>query len=100
MQKVVMLLRGLYKPSKIVILDEPLAGLDASTRKNMMRFIVDMCDEKTLIVITHDQEIIPLMDRVVNLNKTTADAGASALSPPPVSPPVVATASQPPLFEK
>ena len=69
MQKVTMLLRGLYKPAKIVILDEPLAGLDAKTRDKIMSFIMDMCADKTLLIITHDQEVIPHMDRVVNLSK-------------------------------
>ena len=48
-----------------MILDEPLAGLDSNTRMNVMRFIKDMCTDKTLIVITHDKEILPMMDRVV-----------------------------------
>jgi subfamily B ATP-binding cassette protein MsbA len=75
MQKVTMLLRGLYKPAKIVILDEPLAGLDSKTRTKIMKCIMHLCKNKTLIVITHDHEIIPLMDRVVNINKPTAKAG-------------------------
>lgn len=67
MQKVTMLLRGLFRDSKIIILDEPLAGLDANTRTKIMNVIKDKCNGKTLIVITHDKEIIPHMDRVENL---------------------------------
>jgi ABC-type multidrug transport system fused ATPase/permease subunit len=69
MQKVIMLMRGLYKPAKIVILDEPLAGLDVATRGKIMKLIMDMSDDKTLMVITHDPEVIPFMDRVVNISK-------------------------------
>ena len=65
MQKITILLRGLLRGGKVVILDEPLAGLDSNTRMNVMRFIKDMCTDKTLIVITHDKEILPMMDRVV-----------------------------------
>lgn len=68
MQKVIMNVRGLLKKGKIVILDEPLAGLDAKTRVKMIKFIKDICEGKTLIVITHDKEIIPIMDKVINLN--------------------------------
>ena len=50
---------------KIIILDEPLAGLDSDTRTNVMRFIKDLCQDKTLIVITHDKEILPMVDRVI-----------------------------------
>ena len=67
MQKVTILLRGLFRKSKIVVLDEPLAGLDANTRVKIMNLIKDRCQNKTLIVITHDKEIIPYMDRVENL---------------------------------
>ena len=68
MQKVIMNVRGLLKKGKIVVLDEPLAGLDAKTRIKMIKFIKDICHGKTLIVITHDKEIIPIMDKVIDLN--------------------------------
>jgi len=68
MQKVIMNVRGLLKKGKIVVLDEPLAGLDAQTRVKMINFIKDICHGKTLIVITHDKEIIPIMDKVIDLN--------------------------------
>ena len=69
MQKVTMLLRGLLKQGKIVILDEPLAGLDAETRKRVLEMIQSLCKNKTLIVITHDPEIIPYMDNVYDMNE-------------------------------
>ena len=68
MQKVIMNCRGLLKNGYIVVLDEPLAGLDTSTRMKMIRLINDMCKNKTLIVITHDKEILPYMDKTINLN--------------------------------
>ena len=69
MQKVIMNVRGLLKKGNIVVLDEPLAGLDAKTRVKIIKLIKDICKGKTLIVITHDKEIIPIMDKVINLNK-------------------------------
>lgn len=66
MQKITILMRGLMRGGKIIVLDEPLAGLDATTRTNVMRFIGDYCKDKTLIIITHDKEILPMMDRVVH----------------------------------
>ena len=43
MQKITILVRGLFKVgnSKIVILDEPLAGLDSNTRKKVLKIIPD-----------------------------------------------------------
>lgn len=69
MQKVTMLLRGLLRSGKVVLLDEPLAGLDAKTREKVLALIRDRCHDRTLVVITHDKEVIPMMDRVVNLGE-------------------------------
>ena len=66
MQKVTMLMRGLMRGGQIIVMDEPLAGLDAKTREKVMRFVADYTRDKTLIVITHDKEILPMMDRVVS----------------------------------
>jgi len=68
MQKVVLLVRGILRPSKIIILDEPLAGLDQNTRQKVMNMIMNENKNKTVIVITHDKEILPYMDRVINVN--------------------------------
>tara|TARA_B110000967_G_scaffold115195_1_gene117889 strand:- start:630 stop:2324 length:1695 start_codon:yes stop_codon:yes gene_type:complete len=69
MQKVTMLMRGIVKKSNIVILDEPLAGLDMKTKGKVIKLILNECKNKTLIVITHDTDIIPYMDDVINLNQ-------------------------------
>jgi len=69
MQKVTILLRGILKKGKIIIFDEPLAGLDGTTRGKVMKMINEECRNKTTIVITHDKEILPYMDTIINLNK-------------------------------
>lgn len=69
MQKIIMNIRGALKKGKIMIFDEPLAGLDEATRKKMIKLIIDLTQGKTLVVITHDKEILPFMDEVVYLKK-------------------------------
>ena len=69
MQKVTIILRGILKQGKIIIFDEPLAGLDSTTRGKVMKLIQQECKNKTMIVITHDKEILPYMDQIINLNK-------------------------------
>lgn len=69
MQKVTMLMRGIMKPSKIVILDEPLAGLDVNTKSRVINLILNECKNKTVIIITHDHEIVPYLDDVIDLNQ-------------------------------
>ena len=69
MQKVTMLMRGILRPSKIVLIDEPLSGLDANTRLKAIDMIMQECRNKTLIVITHDEEILPHMDKTVDIKE-------------------------------
>ena len=69
MQKIIMNVRGILKKGNVIIFDEPLAGLDAITRKKMIRMIDDMTKNKTLIVITHDKEILGIMNKTINLQE-------------------------------
>lgn len=69
MQKVTTLIRGIGKKCGVVIFDEPLAGLDKNTRAKVMKMILTECKDKTVLIITHDNEILPYMDRVINLNE-------------------------------
>jgi ABC-type multidrug transport system fused ATPase/permease subunit len=69
MQKITMLMRGMVKQCKIMILDEPLAGLDQNTRAKVIDMINIESEGKTLIVITHDKEILPHMEQVIDVNK-------------------------------
>lgn len=67
MQKTTIILRSVINNSKIIIMDEPLAGLDQKTRQKVIKLIVTECKNKTLIVITHDKEILPYMNKRINL---------------------------------
>ena len=55
--------------SLIIILDEPLAGLDSKTRQKVIKLINNECLGLTLIIITHDKEILPYMDRIIDLSE-------------------------------
>lgn len=68
MQKITILMRGILKGGSIVILDEPLAGLDKKTIAKTIDMVLAETQNKTLLVITHDNTILPYMDRVVNIN--------------------------------
>ena len=69
MQKLTILIRGILKKGTIVILDEPLAGLDQKTISKVINLIVDELQNKTSLIITHDKTILPYLDRVVDINK-------------------------------
>jgi ABC-type multidrug transport system fused ATPase/permease subunit len=68
MQKLTILMRGILKSGDIIILDEPLAGLDQRTITKVIDMILAETKGKTLLVITHDKAILPYMDRVVDIN--------------------------------
>ena len=68
MQKITILMRGIIKPGQIIILDEPLAGLDKGSIEKVINMILHETKGKTVIIITHDNAILPHMDTVVNIN--------------------------------
>ena len=73
MQKIIIILRTIFKSedtgSLVMIFDEPLAGLDSKTRQKIIKLINDKCSNKTLIIITHDKEILPYMDKIIDLSE-------------------------------
>lgn len=76
MQKIIILVRGVIKckKSKIIFFDEPLAGLDQTSRNKVINMIFKECKGKTIIIITHDKEIIPYMDKVKTLNNNKIES--------------------------
>jgi ABC-type multidrug transport system fused ATPase/permease subunit len=68
MQKIIMNVRGILKKGEIIVFDEPLAGLDSGTREKMISMINELVKGKTVVVITHDKEILRIMDKVIDLN--------------------------------
>ena len=68
MQKVTIILRAILKQgTSVYIFDEPLSGLDEYTRKKVIKLILDFTKNKSLLIITHDDEITPFMDKVINI---------------------------------
>jgi sulfonate transport system ATP-binding protein len=66
----VALARALVRDPDLLLLDEPLAALDALTRLQMQRLIADLCARRglTAILVTHDvDEAVTLADRAVVL---------------------------------
>jgi ABC-type multidrug transport system fused ATPase/permease subunit len=83
MQKIIMNVRGILKKGEIIVFDEPLAGLDSRTREKMISMIDDLCKGKTMVVITHDKEILRIMDKSIDLNKIQRVGGELPFPPHP-----------------
>lgn len=69
MQKVVIILRSIMKDGIIYVYDEPLTSLDSNTRKKVIKMLINELKDKTLIVITHDKEILPYMSKTLKMIK-------------------------------
>jgi branched-chain amino acid transport system ATP-binding protein len=71
LQKRVELARALALDPKLLLLDEPMAGMNAEEKEDMARFIVEMNEERgtTILMIEHDMGVVmELSNRVTVLN--------------------------------
>jgi ATP-binding cassette subfamily B protein len=68
MQKIIFLIRGILRDSSVYIFDEPLTSIDPSTRKDVIEMIDKETKGKTLIIITHDNEIGKIVNKQINLS--------------------------------
>lgn len=61
------LARILLQDAPIVILDEPMVGLDPATEHQVLSTLFDVLRDKTLIMVTHHLQGVSHMDRVLFL---------------------------------
>ncbi|HZO01348.1 MAG TPA: ABC transporter ATP-binding protein [Burkholderiales bacterium] len=71
LQKRVELGRALAAEPKMLLLDEPMAGMNLEEKQDMCRFVLDVNDEfgTTIVLIEHDMGVVmDISDRVVVLD--------------------------------
>ncbi len=71
MQKRVELGRALAAEPKLLLLDEPMSGMNVEEKEDMCRFILDVNEERgiTIVLIEHDMGVVmDISDRIVVLN--------------------------------
>ena len=68
-QKIIQLLRGMYLDGEVYILDEPLNYVDGKYKQLIIECIRTYLKDKSVIIISHDEEIFACCDRVYRLDK-------------------------------
>ena len=71
LQKRVDLARALAMEPQILLLDEPMAGMNVEEKQDMCRFILDVNDQfgTTVVLIEHDMGVVmDISDRILVLN--------------------------------
>ncbi len=72
-QQRVAIARALAKNPKLLLCDEPTGALDYATGKMILKLLQDTCRERgiTVIVITHNQALTAMADRVITVRSGT-----------------------------
>jgi branched-chain amino acid transport system ATP-binding protein len=78
LQKRVELARALALEPKLLLLDEPMAGMNAEEKEDMARFILDVNEERgtTIVMIEHDMGVVMELSHrltVLNFGERIAD---------------------------
>jgi putative ABC transport system ATP-binding protein len=86
-QQRVAIARAITKNPKLLLCDEPTGALDYETGKSIFQLLQDTCREKgvTVVVITHNQAITPIADRVVKIKSGKVSSVTDNDNPMPVS---------------
>ncbi len=74
-QQRVAIARALAKKPKILLCDEPTGALDSETGKSILQLLQETAHlyEMTVVVITHNQSLVPLADRVIYMKNGGID---------------------------
>ena len=85
-QQRVSIARALAKSPKLLRCDEPTGALDYNTGKTILKLLQDTCREKgmTVVVITHNQAITPMADRVIKIKNSKVAKISLNPNPTPV----------------
>ncbi|MBF7121243.1 ABC transporter ATP-binding protein [Pediococcus pentosaceus] len=78
--------RALAKNPKLLLCDEPTGALDYQTGKQVLQLLSDASRKfhKTVIIITHNSEIVQMADRVIQINDARVRAVKDNANPVPV----------------
>lgn len=59
--------RGMFRPSDLIVLDEPTAAIDPIEETRLYNDFKEMCEDKTSIIVTHRLGSTKIADRIIVL---------------------------------
>ncbi|SEV83781.1 ABC transporter ATP-binding protein [Natrinema salifodinae] len=69
--------RALVTDPDLVLADEPTGELDTATGERVLDLLVDVADDRTVLIATHDERAVAVTDRVLRLLDGTVTSGTS-----------------------
>ena len=63
------IMRALFRDPKILILDEATSALDLNTENKILKNLKNQFIDKTMIIISHRENVLSFCDNFINLNK-------------------------------
>lgn len=86
-QQRVAIARALAKRPKLLLCDEPTGALDYNTGKTILALLQETCKTTgtTVVVITHNQAIAPMADRIIEINNGKVRSSRVNPVPKPVA---------------
>ena len=66
-KQVVLIIRCYFRPAQLILMDEPLSAIDETNIPEILEVIKKTTDKKTLLIISHDSKIAPIITREINV---------------------------------
>ncbi len=68
-KQLVHILRAFGNKNKIIVLDEPTGAIDPENKQTILKVLKELSKNSTMILITHDESIMNMCDRIIKIDK-------------------------------
>jgi len=66
-RQTILILRTLLQNKKIIIFDEPTSSIDVALKNTILKIIKRLSSNKTIIIATHDKDVLKISDHTIAL---------------------------------
>ena len=69
--------RALYKTPEVILMDEPTSALDSVSERAILKTVLELRENRTIVFVTHDLELTQQCDRIFVLeNGNLVESGS------------------------